>query len=94
MATMFEECITEEQRSVMRLFGVCAIALNAKDIHKEMFPFYGGNSLKDVRKSLTMPDQVWKWLRQQSKDLYAAGFDALIKRWGKCTNVAGGYVEK
>jgi hypothetical protein len=23
--------------------------------------------------------EVWKWLRQHSKDLYAAGFDALVK---------------
>jgi hypothetical protein len=37
------------------------------------------NSLKDIRKSQMMPDQVRKWLRQQSKDFYAAGFDALIK---------------
>jgi hypothetical protein len=41
-----------------------------------------------------MPDQVRKWLRQQSKDYNAAGFDALVKRWDKCINVGGGYVEK
>jgi hypothetical protein len=35
-----------------------------------------------------------KWLRQQSKDFYAAGFDALVKRWDKFINVGGGYVEK
>jgi hypothetical protein len=28
------------------------------------------------------------------KNLYAAGFDALVKRWDKCINVGGGYVEK
>jgi hypothetical protein len=38
--------------------------------------------------------EVRKWLRQQSKDLYAAGFDALVKRWDKCTNVRGGYIKK
>jgi hypothetical protein len=53
-----------------------------------------GNSLKDVRKSQMMPEQVGKWLRQQSKDFYAACFDALAKRWDKCINVLGGYVEK
>jgi hypothetical protein len=37
---------------------------------------------------------VWKWLRQQSKDLCAAGFDELVKRWDKCINVDGGYVKK
>jgi hypothetical protein len=36
MATVLEECITEEQRSVVRLLW--AKGLSAKDIHKEMFP--------------------------------------------------------
>jgi hypothetical protein len=40
------------------------------------------------------PDKVQKWLRQQSKDFYATGFDALVKRWDKCINVGGGHVEK
>jgi mannose/fructose/N-acetylgalactosamine-specific phosphotransferase system component IIB len=38
--------------------------------------------------------EVRKWLKQQSKDFGAAGFDALVKRWDKCINVSGGYVEK
>jgi hypothetical protein len=38
--------------------------------------------------------EVRKWLRQQSKDFCAAGFDSLVKRWDKCINVGGGYVEK
>jgi hypothetical protein len=29
-----------------------------------------------------------------TKDFYSAGFDALVKRWDKCINVGGGYVEK
>jgi hypothetical protein len=35
-----------------------------------------------------------KLLRQQSKDLYAAGFEALVKRWDKCNNFGEGYVKK
>jgi hypothetical protein len=77
-----------------------AKVLNAKDNHKDMFPVHGGkclsrkavhnwveNSLKDVRKVSDDEMGVWNWLRQQSKDFYAAGFD-------KCINVSGGYVEK
>jgi hypothetical protein len=30
----------------------------------------------------------------KKKDLYAADFGALTKRWDKCINVGGGYVEK
>jgi hypothetical protein len=36
--------------------------------------------------------EVWKWLREQPKDFYAADFDALVKRSDKCINVGGGYV--
>jgi hypothetical protein len=52
------------------------------------------NSLKDVRKSQMMRDQVRKWLRQQSKDFHAAGLDALIKRLYKYITVSGRYVEE
>jgi hypothetical protein len=52
------------------------------------------NSLKDVIKSQMMSDQVRKWLRQQSKDFYAAGVDALVKRWDKCVSVGGGHLDK
>jgi hypothetical protein len=30
----------------------------------------------------------------KSQNFHAAGFDALVKRWDKCINVGGGYVEK
>jgi hypothetical protein len=33
-----------------------------------------------------------EWLKQQSKDFFAAGFDALVKKWDKCVSVGGGYV--
>jgi hypothetical protein len=52
------------------------------------------NSLRDVQKLQMMPDQVWKWLRQQSKDLHGAGFDTLVKLWDECISVVGGYVDK
>jgi hypothetical protein len=38
--------------------------------------------------------KVQKWLRQQSKDCYAADFNGPVKRWDKCINIDGGYVEK
>jgi hypothetical protein len=68
MANVFAECKTEEQRSVMRFFVVKR--LNAQDIYKKRFLFTVGsvrvnqftigsrNSLKDVRKSQTMPGHV------------------------------------
>jgi hypothetical protein len=51
----------------------------------------GGKLLADDEEVET---EVRKWLRQQSKDFYAAGFDAQIKRWDKCISVSGGYVEE
>jgi hypothetical protein len=41
MATAIEEYPTEELRSLVR-FLLLAEELNTKDIHKEMFPVYGG----------------------------------------------------
>jgi hypothetical protein len=33
--------------------------------------------------NFSLVTEVWKWLRQQSKDFCAAGFDALVKRLDK-----------
>jgi hypothetical protein len=79
---------------------------SVKDIHKEMFFVYGGKCLPRkavhnwVEKSVRLfadeeelETEVRKWLRQQSNDFYAAGFDALVNRWDMCINVRGGYVE-
>jgi hypothetical protein len=38
--------------------------------------------------------EVRKWLRQQSKDFYAASFNVLVKGWDRCIIVGGGYMEK
>jgi hypothetical protein len=43
MVTLFEECTNEEQLSVMRFLW--PKGLNAKDIHKDMFPVCGGKRL-------------------------------------------------
>jgi hypothetical protein len=81
--------------------------LNVNYIHKDMFSVCGVKclSLKTVhcwvkkfsQGCLEVADderEMRKWLRQQSKDFYAAGFDELIKLWDKCISVGGGYAEK
>jgi hypothetical protein len=77
--------------------------LNAKDIHKTYFLFTVGSVCRPKRftigsrnslKEEEVETEVPKWLIQQIKDFYAAGFDTLVKRWDKCTDVGGGYVEK
>jgi hypothetical protein len=52
--SLFEECTTEEQRTV---------GLNAKDIHKGIFPFYGEKCLS--RKAV--PNCVEKFSEERSK---------------------------
>jgi hypothetical protein len=84
-----------------------AKGLNTNDIHKQMFLVYGGKCLsckavhnwfekrgKYLADGEEVETEVRKWLRQQPKDFYTAGFDALLKRWDKCISVGGGYVEK
>jgi hypothetical protein len=74
---------------------------------KEMFHVYVGKcvSRKAVHISVEKLSQgrskvaddeteLRKWLRQQSKHLYAAGFDALVMRWDKCISAGEGYVKK
>jgi len=39
-------------------------------------------------------ENMLNWLRHQDKDFFVAGINKLIKRWDKCINVAGDYVEK
>jgi hypothetical protein len=43
MVTMLEECTTEKQSFVVHFLW--AKGLDAKDIHKEIFPVYGGKCL-------------------------------------------------
>jgi hypothetical protein len=63
------------------------------DVYKGMFPVYGGKCLsreavhngvekrgKRFADDEEVETEVQKWLRQQPKDLWAAGFDALVKR--------------
>jgi hypothetical protein len=38
--------------------------------------------------------EVTAWFRQQPKEFYAVGFQGLVKRWDKCLNVQGDYVEE
>jgi hypothetical protein len=85
--TVFEECNTEEQSSVVLFLFWCAKSLNAKDKHKEMFPVYGEKCLSrkavhnwvaNVSLMMRLEREVRKWLRQQSKDFYAAGFDSQL----------------
>jgi hypothetical protein len=85
---------TEEQRSVVRFLW--AKGLDAKDVHKEMFPVYGGKCLS--RKA------VHNWVKKFShghlkvaddvrpgaevaettvQRLYAVDFDARVKQWDK-----------
>jgi hypothetical protein len=105
MMTVLEECTTEEQSSIELFLWVKGS--NAKNIYKVVFPVLGGKcpSFKGVHnwvekfsqgfsKVADDETEVRKWLRQQSKDFYAAGFDALIMRCNQCISVGGGYVKK
>jgi hypothetical protein len=106
MTTVLEGYNTEERRSIVHFFCGQKDSIQRMFIEKcrlftvgsvsrvKRFTSGSRNSLKDSRKSQMIADHVRKWLRQQSKDFFAASFEALVKRWGKCINVGGGNVEK
>jgi hypothetical protein len=75
---------------------------HAKDIHKEMFPVYGGKCLerKAVHICVANVSLMTKRLKRRcgsgettGRRLLFRGFDSLVKRWDKCISVCGGYVE-
>jgi hypothetical protein len=101
MVTVIEECITEEQPPVMRFCGQkdsfqrifikkCFLLMSVSVCRVKRFHLGVKRSADDEE----VETEVRKWLRQQSKDFYAAGFGSLVKRWDKFINVGGGYVEK
>jgi hypothetical protein len=65
MATVLEDCTTEEQRSVVRFLW--AKGLNAKDILKAVFPVYGGKCLsrKAVHNWVTNVSLMTKRLKRR-----------------------------
>jgi hypothetical protein len=92
MATVLDGCITEEQRTVVGFLW--AKGLSAKDIHKEMFPVYGGNCLsrkavrnwvdkrgKNFADDEETETEVRKWLETTFKRL-CCGFRRTGKAMG------------
>jgi hypothetical protein len=65
MATVLEECATEEQRSVVRFLW--AKVLNPEHIRKEMFPVYGGKCLSHKA--------VHNWVKKFSQGRLKVGND-------------------
>jgi hypothetical protein len=93
MVIVLEEYTTEERRSVMRFLW--AKGLNANDIHKAMFPVYGGKCLpckavhswvekrgKRFADDEEVETELQKWLKHRPKDFYA-----LVKRWNECVSM-------
>jgi hypothetical protein len=81
----------EKKDSLQRIFiKKCFLFTAGSVCHIKWFSL-GGKRFADDEEAKT---EVWKWLRQQSKDEYTASFDALVKQWDTCINVGGGYVEK
>ena len=48
----------------------------------------------DVPDDPAVERAVRAWFRQPPKEFFAAGFQGPVKRWDKCLNLYGDYVEK
>jgi hypothetical protein len=81
--------------------------MEAKDIHKEMLPMNAEHcfsrqgvhnwvqKISERRTSIEDEHRVCRiTFRQQPKEFFAAGFQGIVKRWDKCLNLYGDYVEK
>ena len=105
MAAPLSTCTTIEQRGVVRFLW--AKKMEAKDIHKEMLPMYGEHCLS--RQAVHNWAQKFSEGRTSIEDEHRAGRPVeiatpetlqrvedrgLVKRWDKCLNLYGDYVEK
>jgi hypothetical protein len=96
MATVFEGVLP---KSSVLLCVFCgpkdSMKRNVSCLRCEVFVAQSGSQLggKRFADDEEAETEMRMWLRQQSKDFYAAGFDALVKRWDEGINVDG-YVEK
>jgi hypothetical protein len=81
MANVLVECITAEQRSVVRFLGVGG----GEDIHNEMYPVYGGKYLssKAVHKWMANVSLMTKRLKRRCNSDWE-GFAGLVKLRVKC----------
>jgi hypothetical protein len=100
MATVHDVYTNEEQRSVVRFLCGQKNSMQRIFIKKYFLStvgcvcrlkrfHFGDKRFADSQKVET---EVQKWLRKQSKDFSATGFNALEKRWNKCIEVGGGCV--
>jgi hypothetical protein len=100
MVTMLEECAIEEQLLLCFFCG-------QKNIHREIFSVYCWKCLspKSVHNWVEKFSRGrWKVVDEARQGVEVAettvrkfcpaGFQSLVKRWDKCINVGGGYVEK
>jgi hypothetical protein len=90
-------CTTEEQRSVSR--SLWAKGLNAKYIHKEMFPVYGEKCLsrKAVHNWMANVSMMKRLKRRCGRARENSQKTSMLRvstHWDNCINVHGGYVEK
>ncbi|GBM69100.1 hypothetical protein AVEN_178178-1 [Araneus ventricosus] len=84
----------DENRLVLSLgIKVDALTLTNQTFHLfgPLKQYLGGKHFADDN---DVQHEVLLWMRQQPKEFYAAGIGALIKRWEKCINIGGDYVEK
>jgi hypothetical protein len=91
MATVLEECITEEQRSVVLFFSAQKDSMK-RILIKKCVLFTVGSVYREKRFSLggkrfaddeEFETEVRKWLRQQSKILLRCGFRNTGKAMGE-----------
>jgi hypothetical protein len=101
MATALEGCTIEDHHFGLHLYGQKG-SLQRIFMNK-CFMFTVGSVCRVKRSTFRRRNIAYdgevemkarKRLRQESKDFYAAGFDALVKLWDKCIKDGGGYVKK
>jgi hypothetical protein len=74
-------------REATLFFGFVGKRSQCKGYSKEMFPVYDGSVRSQVGQEILA--RMKRLKRRCGRLLYAAGFDALVKRWDECISVGG-----
>jgi transposase len=87
--------VTDIHKGMLPIYGGKCLSRNTVPNWVEKFSEGRSKVADDARSGCPVDIATETTVQRDSReDFCAAGFDALVKRWDKCINVDGGYVEK
>ena len=78
-------------KEMLTMYGEHCLSRQA--VHNWVKKFSEGRTSIEDEHRVGRPVEIAAWFWQQPQEFYAAGFQGLVKRWDKCLNLYGDYIE-